>query len=95
MDSAIYVFKITAKMTLEKQRLTCALLRSDARNSITQQLIIPDAQSTLPSNVYIVSGGSNGIIDIFQMKGDNDIENEPSIEFVNHQLVKLPSNCRY
>ncbi|KAL9539876.1 hypothetical protein MBANPS3_010010 [Mucor bainieri] len=92
LDSAIYVFRTTAKMTLEKQALTCALLRTDARNAITQQLIVLDTRSKSPADVYILCGGSNGIIDIFLMKADSTIENEPEVEFKRHQLLKLPSN---
>lgn len=80
-------------MTLEKQALTCALLRTDARNAITQQLIVLDTRSKSPADVYILCGGSNGIIDIFLMKADSTIENEPKVEFKRHQLLKLPSNC--
>ncbi|KAK4517602.1 uncharacterized protein ATC70_000942 [Mucor velutinosus] len=92
LDSAVYVFRTTAEMTLEKQALTCALLRTDARNAITQQLIVLDTQSKSPADVYILCGGSNGIIDIFLMKGDSKIENEPEVEFRRHHLLKLPSN---
>ncbi|CAO0790503.1 unnamed protein product [Mucor circinelloides] len=79
-------------MTLEKQTLACALLRTDARNSITQQLIVLDTQSKSPADVYILCGGSNGIIDMFLMKADSKIEDEPIVEFKKHQLLELPSN---
>ncbi|KAI8647670.1 hypothetical protein BD408DRAFT_439112 [Parasitella parasitica] len=92
LDSAIYVFRITAEMMTEKQPLACALLRSDARNSITQQLIVLDTQSKSPADVYMMCGGSNGIIDFFLVKADCKVENEPIIDFVSHQLGKLPSN---
>ncbi|CEP13119.1 hypothetical protein [Parasitella parasitica] len=95
LDSAIYVFRLTAKMMIEKQPLTCTLLRSDARNSITQQLITLGTQSKSPADFYIMCGGSNGVIDFFLVKADSKIENEPIIEFVAHQLGKLPSNCKY
>lgn len=95
LDSAIYVFKLTAGMVLEKQTLACTLLRTDAKNSITQQLVVcGKTLSESPPDIYIVSGGSNGIMDFFFMKADSEVEKEPILKFVSHQLIKLPSKCK-
>ncbi|KAI7904256.1 uncharacterized protein BX663DRAFT_504435 [Cokeromyces recurvatus] len=90
-DSAIYVFRFTMDMILSNEScLACALLRTDAKNALTQHVIVHHNQSKSPANVYVVCGGFNGIIDFFLLQG-GPIQDEPKLEFNRHQLGKLPS----
>ncbi|GAA5808442.1 hypothetical protein MFLAVUS_001833 [Mucor flavus] len=95
LDSAIYVIRFTfADILKEKednQALACALIRTDARNAITQEIVVLNQQSNSPANVLLLCGGSNGVIDFFLMKGDSNIEKEPVLEYQRHDLIKLPS----
>lgn len=98
LDSAIYVIRFTfADILKEKednQALACALIRTDARNAITQEIVVLNQQSNSPANVLLLCGGSNGVIDFFLMKGDSNIEKEPVLEYQRHDLIKLPSKCK-
>ncbi|GAA5798691.1 hypothetical protein HPULCUR_004096 [Helicostylum pulchrum] len=96
LDSAIYVIRFTfADILKEKdnQALACALIRTDARNAITQEIVVLNQQSKSPANVLLLCGGSNGVIDFFLIKGDSNIEKEPVLEYQRHDLIKLPSKC--
>lgn len=71
--------------------LSCTLLRTDARSAITQQIVTLHNQSKTPADIYLVCGGSNGVLDFFLMQSDADITVEPKLQFQRHEYVKLPS----
>jgi hypothetical protein len=106
MDSALYVARFTSSDIIKKKEeelekvavktkiLTCGLARTDARNAITQEIIVLNSQSKTPACVYIICAGYNGIMDFFLLKDDADIVNEVILEYQRHVLVELPSNCK-
>lgn len=73
--------------------LACTLLRTDARGAITQQIVPLHNQSKTPADIYLVCGGSNGVLDFFLMHSDTDITVESKLQFQRHEYVKLPSKC--
>jgi hypothetical protein len=74
--------------------LSCGLARTDARNAITQEIIVLNNQSKALANLYVICAGSNGIMDFFLLKGDADINTEPVLEYQRHDVIELPSNCK-
>ncbi|KAG2230223.1 hypothetical protein INT48_002093, partial [Thamnidium elegans] len=94
VNSAIYVIRLTfADILQEKdsQTLACTLIRTDARNAITQEIVVLNQRSKSPANVLLLCGGTNGVLDFFLIKGDSNVENEPILEYQRHDLIKLPS----
>lgn len=74
--------------------LTCGLARTDARNAITQEIIVLNNQSKTPANVYIICGGFNGIMDFFLLRGNANIYSEIVLEYQRHDLLDLPSKSK-
>lgn len=93
----MYVFRIASDFTvsalkekgLPTRPIPCALIRTDAKNALSQEFIVLDNR-----DVYLVCGGFNGAIDFFLIKNSTDVslEEEPELQYVRHQLIKLPTN---
>lgn len=101
LDSAIYVFRITGdtrlfeKQVNEAHTFNFTLLRTDARNAITQQILELEHESKSPPNVYLICGGFNGVLDFFLLKSNSIEDLEPDLQFIRHGIDKLPTNCNY
>lgn len=95
LDSAVYVARFTFNDIMDKS-LGCALIRTDGRNAITQEVIgLTQQQSTKsPDDLLLLSGGFNGALDFFLIKGDTNILNIPVLEYQRHYLLELPSKCK-
>jgi hypothetical protein len=80
---------ITVPALNSKHPIPCALVRTDAKNALSQAVIVLDHQNT-----YLACGGFNGVIDFFRIKTNGDVllEQEPELGYVKHQLIKLPTN---
>jgi hypothetical protein len=83
LDSALYVARFTDDL---KKSLACALARTDARNSLSQEVLELDTP-------IIMVGGANGVLEFFLCKGA--LDQEPQLEFVKTEMPSLPSNCKY
>ncbi len=104
LDSALYVVRFTRsdfildkedKKKTEAQLFACTLLRTDARNAITQEIIVLNSQSKTPPDIFIVSAGSNGTLDFFLLEGDSDITAKPKLQFQRHEFIELPSKRKF
>ncbi|KAI8878148.1 hypothetical protein K501DRAFT_336948 [Backusella circina FSU 941] len=80
LDSALYVTRFTNDL---KKPLTCALARTDARNSLSQEVLELDTP-------IIMVGGANGLLEFFLCKGP--LDKEPQLEFLKTEIPPLPSN---
>jgi hypothetical protein len=83
LDSALYVARFTDDL---KKPLACALARTDARNSLSQEVLELDTP-------IIMVGGANGVLEFFLCKGA--LDEEPQLEFIKTEMPSLPSNCKY
>ncbi|KAG1140011.1 hypothetical protein G6F37_009650 [Rhizopus arrhizus] len=79
LDSALYVIRLNSTTLLESE-WPCILARTDAKSALTQSVFVTN------NTVYVIVGGSNGVLDIFLLKQDK------TLEFCRHQLLQLPSN---
>ncbi|KAG1457533.1 hypothetical protein G6F46_007208 [Rhizopus delemar] len=79
LDSALYVIRVNSTTLLESE-WPCILARTDARSALTQSVLVTN------NTVYVIVGGSNGVLDIFLLKQGK------RLEFCRHQLLQLPSN---
>lgn len=83
------------KKVVDFKPFACTLLRTDARSALTQEIVPLYTQSKTPVDIYIVCGGSNGVLDFFLMQNEADTTAKPKIQFQRHEFVKLPSKCEY
>ncbi|EIE86579.1 hypothetical protein RO3G_11290 [Rhizopus delemar RA 99-880] len=61
LDSALYVIRVNSTTLLESE-WPCILARTDARSALTQSVLVTN------NTVYVIVGGSNGVLDIFLLK---------------------------
>lgn len=89
MDSALYVSRFIASDILtQKEPLACTLARTDARNALTQEILVR------ANSMYVICGGSNGAMDFFLIKDDPDFSAPLILEYQRPDFLDLPSKCK-